>query len=1142
LVEEIGRGGMGVVYRARDLALTREVAVKLLLDGYEPDSAVARRFMEEAQITGQLQHPGIPAVHQTGTTPQGSPFLAMKLVKGRTLAQILGDRPDPFVDRSRFLAIFEHICHAVGYAHAHDVIHRDLKPANIMVGAFGEVQVMDWGLAKLVKKEIAPGTRAPAEADLEPTRTEIGPRRSPDLATQAGSLLGTPAYMSPEQAGGETDQVGPRSDVFGLGAILCVILTGHPPYRGPGTEAVRLQAVRGQRVDAFARLDACGAEPELVALAKRCLADLPERPADAGEVADAVARLRAAAEERARQAELERAAAEVRAAEQRKRRRVWYGLAATMLLGAVASVVFAVLAHLAERRAVDERDLKEQARAEAVANEARARAAEAAGRLELGKTAAAAAELAAGHGHWEEALRLYETALEFSGGDEIELKLGHYGCRQALGQVREAMAELDELAARPDLGRFAGLVLLCKAESAVWRQSGGNPRELARAALEKGLPAADAAYARAFLVRSAPEAIRLLQEASHQDPFHFRGLEWLSMLLFITGHRDEFREVVAQLRLCRPNSAGFLVSEMLLRALDGDRPGAEALLARLDKMIKELRPLLQAFLDLISLSQNEDFFFEGLPARQRDKFLAEMAKMARHFSRMAGEKNADNAGLTNLRYFQLPMFHALAETPTIKGLAAGGPLGALALLGQPSKIADVFGAVVEALPDGTFYLLHGVFLHQAGRLVEAETALRHSLENPSWANHRRAARFHLLQVQWELANSPRISAPEQAVWKERARENLRELALSSSRPLPPGPISFLTQVAPACGETALGLSLTEAALRKEPKDLDLLGSKLKLELGLGAGDRAEGTARAIQAVVEAGSKLNTAGWTALVNTAHTYRDAGRTTDAVRWCNWLQQRLTGLGPDDPELLETWNNLGVAYWRLKQLDQSIPIFERVLAAERKVRGEQHLETLRAQINLGVNYRDAGRLEEAVPLLEEADREGGASPSLRWVRFELLTAYIAAGKSAEGIRLTKELLAEARKEHPPGSTTLASVLAQRGSDFLQLKAWSEAEPILREALVIREKSQPDDWTKFNSRSMLGEALAGQKKYADAEPLLVQGFEGMKQRAAQMATTFRAERLTAAAARLVRLYETLQKNDQAEKWRKELEAVKKQ
>jgi serine/threonine protein kinase len=231
LGEEIARGGMGAVYRATDTVLDREVAVKVLQEKYAPDSGVARRFATEARITAQLQHPNIPAVHDLGTLPDGRPFLAMKLIKGSTLEVLLKQRSDPGAERGRLLAIFEAVCQAVGYAHAHRVIHRDLKPANVMVGAFGEVQVMDWGLAKVLG-DTTPATAEALAAEETQAWTQVSPTPESGSHTQAGSLIGTPAFIPPEQAGGEIERVNERADVFGLGALLCVILTGKPPYVG----------------------------------------------------------------------------------------------------------------------------------------------------------------------------------------------------------------------------------------------------------------------------------------------------------------------------------------------------------------------------------------------------------------------------------------------------------------------------------------------------------------------------------------------------------------------------------------------------------------------------------------------------------------------------------------------------------------------------------------------------------------------------------------------------------------------------------------------------------------------------------------------------------------------------------------------
>jgi serine/threonine-protein kinase len=361
LREEIDRGGMGAVLRAHDRTLGREVAVKVLQERFAAGSVIARRFVDEARIAGQLQHPGIPPVHDLGALPDGRPFLAMKLIKGGTLDALLRDRTDPDADRGRFLAVFEQVCQAVAYAHAHRVIHRDLKPANIMVGAFGEVQVMDWGLAKVLAEHPAPAPARGGDSD-ERLATEIRSGRDTEGSeTQAGSVLGTPAYMAPEQAIGAVEQLDARSDVFGLGAILAVILTGRPPFVGENAESTRVLAARAKLDDCFARLDATGAEPELVALCKRCLSpERDDRPADAGAVATAVAALRAAAEERARQAELdrvraegERARAEAEARVQSQRRKAQVAAAAGVLvLLAVGTVAWlAVRGQAAARRA-----------------------------------------------------------------------------------------------------------------------------------------------------------------------------------------------------------------------------------------------------------------------------------------------------------------------------------------------------------------------------------------------------------------------------------------------------------------------------------------------------------------------------------------------------------------------------------------------------------------------------------------------------------------------------------------------------------------------------------------------------------------------------------------------------------------------
>jgi hypothetical protein len=393
---------MGVVYRARDLALGRGVAVKILQQKYAPDSPAAVRFLEEARVTGQLQHPGIPAVYQVGELADGRPFLAMKLIKGRTLDDLLKARAPVDV-----LAVFEAVCQAVGYAHAHGVLHRDLKPANVMVGAFGEVQVMDWGLAKVLTPGGDPPPAGAPDAGLMTGSAEIKSLRDSETPfTQHGLVLGTPAYIPPEQAAGEGGKVDARSDVFGLGGVLCALLTGKPPFGGEEVEQVWLNAIRGRTAEAFARLDACGADPDVVALCKRCLAFAPaDRYPSADAVAAAVAGLRRAADDRARQAERDKLAAEVRAAEQAKRRRAvqWAaGAAAAVLLAGIAGTTVGLIRAEAARTEAD------NARRDADARRVTAEAARAAEAEQREKAEAATADARAKEAEAEAVVKFFE--------------------------------------------------------------------------------------------------------------------------------------------------------------------------------------------------------------------------------------------------------------------------------------------------------------------------------------------------------------------------------------------------------------------------------------------------------------------------------------------------------------------------------------------------------------------------------------------------------------------------------------------------------------------------------------------------------------------------------------------------------------
>lgn len=348
-------GGLGRIWVARDGSLERDVALKELKPHTATDANAWRRFLREAQVTGQLEHPNIVPVYELSQTgPEAAPFYTMRLVKGKTLREAIGEyhdrrraRHDDPLALPRLLQAFVNVCQAVSYAHSRGVIHRDLKPDNIILGDFGEVLVLDWGLAKTRRGDDAAAVPASPATEGKATATMAAE------LTALGSVVGTPAYMAPEQAAAQAEAVDERTDVFGLGGILFEILTGRPPRTGSDVRAMLGRAVDQPVMNP--RQVLAEVPPALDAICARALALKPtDRYAAAVDVAQDVQRFLADEPTTAYRESWAR-----RSARWRRKHRTLVAVAAAVGLVSAAAIIFGLFV----RQRIENDNLRREAEA-----------------------------------------------------------------------------------------------------------------------------------------------------------------------------------------------------------------------------------------------------------------------------------------------------------------------------------------------------------------------------------------------------------------------------------------------------------------------------------------------------------------------------------------------------------------------------------------------------------------------------------------------------------------------------------------------------------------------------------------------------------------------------------------------------------
>ena len=1124
LIEEIGEGGMGSVFMAQQTEpVKRAVAVKVIKAGMDT-KAVLARFEAERQALAMMDHPNIAKVLDAGTTDSGRPYFVMELVKGVPITKFCDERK--LTPRQR-LELFVPVCQAIQHAHQKGIIHRDIKPSNVMVALYDDrpvPNVIDFGVAKAAGSTLTDKT----------------------LMTGFGAVVGTPEYMSPEQANMNQLDIDTRSDVYSLGVLLYELLTGSTPVdRKSLGKAALLEVLRIVReVEAprpSAKLSTIDTLPSVAAnrgtepaklsklmkgeldwvVLKALEKDRTRRYDTANGLARDIQRYLA---DEIVEARPPSAGYRLKKFVQRNRGQV---IAASLLLCALLAGIAGTTLGLIEAK-------KQERLAVAAADEERNAKDREAQRAEGERLAKLDAQ---------EKEKLAVTAADKERAARLEEQRQRKFAEAISGFVRDDFLALTSVEGQD---RFGGAgkealskdttlrELLDRAAAKLRARKDLDPRTEAELCWIVGVNyrgAGEAEKAIGFLER----AVRLrgdLLGRDHADTL--KAMNSLAVAYDAAGKFDlalRLREEELKLQKAKfgPGHPETLISMSNLARAYRVAGKLDLALPLWEETLKLMKAhpgshSTELMSHVAAIHQNAGEFDLALPLREEALKLNRAKLGPEHRDTLMSLNNLAEA-YRNAGEFDLAL--SLHEETQKHFKSKFGPE-------HPDTLMSLNNLACAYQDAGKWSLALPLF-DEALKLNRAKLGPEHPGTLLSMSN---LAESYLGAGKLELALP---------LHKEALR--LRKAKLGPDHPDTLQSMSNLAKAYLHAGKLDLALPLCEESLRlrkaklgpDHPHTLESMTNLAKAYEDAGKFDLAlplyEETLRLRKAKrgPDHPQTLNTMGYL-----GKAYQAAGKLDVALPlFEETLKLAKAKLGPEHPSTLTSMGNLAVAYRAAGRGDLALPLFEETLKLLKAKCGPDHLNTLVSMDNLATAYRDAGKLDVAVPLVEETLRlmkaKLGPDHPTTLITMQNLAAAHDAVKQFDKAELVYQERLRLEKEKTGGdSPAYAGVLAHFGLSLLQQKKWTAAETVLRECLTIRERTQPDVWSTFNVKSALGAALLGQKKYADAEPLLLKGYEGMKAREKTIPPEG-STRIPEALDRLIELSSVTNKPDDVKKWRAE-------